>query len=104
MKRKGNLSATYVMLGLKGLIAMVHEINKNLSNASIASNSGLTNYVKGVHERMKPFKCDTYKFNFSIMASLKKHVKNFFMKERNLKCENCNISFNLKGNLTNTSK
>ena len=26
---------------------------------------------------MKPFKCDTYKFNFSIMASLKKHVKTF---------------------------
>ena len=64
MKRKGSLSATYVMFGLKGLIAMVHERkNKpfkcNDSKARFASNSGLTNYVKGVHERMKPFKCGT---------------------------------------------
>ena len=70
------------MLGLKGLFAMFHERkNKpfkcNNSNARFASNSGLTNYVKRVHERMKPFKCDTYMLNFYITASLKKHVKTF---------------------------
>ena len=97
MKRKGNLSATYVMLGLKGLIAMVHERkNKpfkcNNSNARFALNSGLTNYVKGVHERMKPFKCDTYRLNFYIMASLKKHVKTIYEGKKS-NCENWNISF-----------
>ena len=65
------------MLGLKGLIAMVHERkNKpfkcNNSNARFASNSGLTNYAKRVHERMKPLKCDTYRLDFYITASLKK--------------------------------
>ena len=99
MKRKSNLSATYVMLGLKGLIAMVHERkNKpfkcNNSNARFASNSGLTNYVKGVHERMKPFKCDTYKLNFYIIASLKKHFQTrTFHEGKKSNSENCNISF-----------
>ena len=87
------------MLGLKGLIAMIHERkNKpfkcNNSNARFALNSGLTNYVKGVHERMKPFKCDTYKLNFYIIASLKKHFQTrTFHEGKKSNCENCNISF-----------
>ena len=99
MKRKSNLSATYVMLGLKGLIAMIHERkNKpfkcNNSNARFASNSGLKNYVKGVHERMKLFKYDTYKLNFYIIASLKKHFQTrTFHEGKKSNCENCNISF-----------
>ena len=70
------------MLGLKGLIAMVHE-KTNLSKAIIQMPGLLqiqdkqTTYIKEVHERMKPFKCDTYRLKFYIMASLKKHVKTF---------------------------
>ena len=83
------------MLGLKGLIAMVHERkNKpfkcNNSNARFALNSGLTNYVKGVHERMKLFKCDTYKLNFYIIANFQTRT---FHEGKKSNCENCNISF-----------
>ena len=83
--------------------SMAEQFKCLLCQNNFDSNESLYNHSKIIHKKTKIFcHCDICKEFFPTKSELQKHTEMLHFDSKNLKCNVCQKSFSLKGNLINT--